>query len=112
MIYEVIPMLERLEHSMTRVRNATQEPNIVRVAAEAALLMIGKYYALTDENEVYRIAIGRFFSLSDFGHGLMSYLKQCAPKKRSNGLIRILIGVQRIELRHDGLFKNDGKNHI
>jgi len=53
-----------------------------------------------------------FFSLSDFGHGLMSYLKQCAPKKRSNGLIRILIGVQRIELRHDGLFKNDGKNHI
>jgi len=46
---------------MTRVHNATQEPNIVHIAAEAALLMIGKYYALTDENEVYWIAIGRFF---------------------------------------------------
>lgn len=53
MIYKVIPMLEHLEHSMTCVCNATQEPNIVRIAAKAALLMIGKYYALTDENEVY-----------------------------------------------------------
>ena len=81
MIYEVIPMLEQLEHSMTCVREATQEPNIICIAAEAALLMIGKYYALTDENEVYRIAIGRFFSLIDFSHGLMLPEAMCPEKK-------------------------------
>ncbi|KAI5983302.1 hypothetical protein EDC04DRAFT_2915048 [Pisolithus marmoratus] len=57
MIYEVIPMLKWLEHSMTCARDAAQEPSIIRIAAEAALLMIGKYYVLTDDNEVYQIAI-------------------------------------------------------
>jgi len=57
MYYEVIPMLERLEHSMAKVRDAEKLPNVIRIAAEAALIMIGKYYALTDDNEVYRIAI-------------------------------------------------------
>ncbi|KIJ11940.1 hypothetical protein PAXINDRAFT_171565 [Paxillus involutus ATCC 200175] len=50
-------MLERLEHSMSLVRNTTTELPVIRIAAEAALTMIGKYYALTDDNEVYRIAI-------------------------------------------------------
>ncbi|KAF9234388.1 hypothetical protein BU15DRAFT_79069 [Melanogaster broomeanus] len=57
LVYEVIPMLECLEHSMTLVRDASNELSVIRIAAEAALIMIGKYYALTDDNEVYRIAI-------------------------------------------------------
>lgn len=57
MVYEVIPMLEQLKRSMARVRDAAQEPSIIRIAAEAVLLMIGKYYALTDGNEVYQIAV-------------------------------------------------------
>jgi len=60
-------MLERLEHSMSTICDAAEEPSVIRIAAKAALLVIGKYYALTDDNEVYRIAIGAsffFFSLS------------------------------------------------
>ncbi|KAI5995711.1 hypothetical protein EDC04DRAFT_2585849, partial [Pisolithus marmoratus] len=53
MIYEVIPMLEPLEHSMTCAHDAAEEPSIIHIAVEAALLMIGKDYALTDDNEVY-----------------------------------------------------------
>ena len=58
MIYEIIPMLERLEHSMTTICNAAEEPSVIRTAAKTALLVIRKYYALSDDNEVYRIAIG------------------------------------------------------
>ncbi|KAG1719767.1 uncharacterized protein EDB91DRAFT_1231303 [Suillus paluster] len=57
LVHEVIPMLERLEHMMVKVSRDTELSAIVRVAALAALQVIGKYYALTDDNEVYRIAI-------------------------------------------------------
>ena len=71
MIYEVIPMLERLKHSMTKVRNAYSELAVIHIAAKAALMLVGKYYALTDDNEGYRIAIGLFltnFPLSANAH--------------------------------------------
>jgi hypothetical protein len=53
-------MLDALEHCMISVRDATQGslPNSIRVAAQAALLLIDKYFSLTDECEVYAIAIG------------------------------------------------------
>ncbi|KAG1748375.1 uncharacterized protein EDB91DRAFT_1218757 [Suillus paluster] len=57
LVHEVIPMLERLEHMMVKVSRDTELSAIVRVAALAALQVIGKYYTLTDDNEVYRIAI-------------------------------------------------------
>ncbi|KAG2337687.1 hypothetical protein BDR05DRAFT_764609 [Suillus weaverae] len=60
LIYEVAPMLENLEHALDRVYNATEEPAVVRIAAKAALQVVGKYYALTDANEVCRIAIGEY----------------------------------------------------
>ncbi|KAG1821484.1 hypothetical protein EV424DRAFT_1272293, partial [Suillus variegatus] len=57
LVYEVIPMLEKLEHMMVEVSRDVELSAIVRIAALAALEVIGKYYALTDDNEVYRIAI-------------------------------------------------------
>ncbi|KAG2036217.1 hypothetical protein BDR03DRAFT_466694 [Suillus americanus] len=57
LICDVVPMLESLEHSLDRVYNATEEPAVIRIAAKAALQIVGKYYALTDDDEVYRIAI-------------------------------------------------------
>ena len=59
-------MLEQLEHSMTPVCKAESEPSVVCIAAEAALIMINKYCALTDNNEVYRIAIGMHFHFDMF----------------------------------------------
>ena len=47
-----------MEHELEGVRDDANLANVVRVAAHAALLMIGKYYALTDDSEVYRIAMG------------------------------------------------------
>lgn len=50
-------MLEHLEHALDQIYNAKDEPPVIRIAAQAALQVVGKYYALTDDNEVYRIAI-------------------------------------------------------
>lgn len=55
-------MLEEMEHQLTNVRNSYDMPKVIRIAAQAALFVIEKYYALTDDNEVYRIAIGKSFS--------------------------------------------------
>jgi hypothetical protein len=60
LIYEVIPMLKTLEHRLTAIRDSSEAPNVIRIASQAALMVIGKYYALTDNNEVYCIAMGEF----------------------------------------------------
>ncbi|KAJ7829499.1 hypothetical protein B0H14DRAFT_2366569 [Mycena olivaceomarginata] len=57
LIYEVIPMLESLEDQLANMRDDTTLPNVIRIAAIAGLMVVGKYYALTDDTEVYRIAI-------------------------------------------------------
>lgn len=51
-------MLEDMEHELEGLRNDVTQRSIIRIAAQAALIMVGKYYALTDDSEVYRIAIG------------------------------------------------------
>jgi hypothetical protein len=58
LIYQVLPMLEQLEHQLEFMQDDWNTHNVIRIAAQAALLMVGKYYALTDDNEVYRIAMG------------------------------------------------------
>lgn len=67
-------MLETLEHALERVLKDDSLPTCIRIAAQAGLLMVGKYYALTDDNEVYRIAIGMFYTCRTFSHHLIFYL--------------------------------------
>jgi len=64
LVADAIPMLDALEQCMVSVRDATQGPlpNSIRVAAQSALLLIDKYFSLTDECEVYAIAIGNHIS--------------------------------------------------
>lgn len=57
-------MLELLEHKMVKVSRDSELSTIVRIAALVALQVISKYYALTDDNEVYHIAISTSFFLS------------------------------------------------
>lgn len=59
-MYEVIPMLEALEDELTNMRNDASLPAVIRIAAIAALLVVGKYYALSDDTDVYRIAISEW----------------------------------------------------
>jgi hypothetical protein len=63
-----VPLIEELEHKMLVIRNnelapATLFSPILRMAAHAALTVIEKYYALTDDCEVYRIAISKFLQM-------------------------------------------------
>jgi hypothetical protein len=55
--YEVIPMFEGLERELQNLQNDCEVPDMIHIAAQAALIMVGKYYALTDDCEVYRISI-------------------------------------------------------
>ena len=41
--YEVIPMLEGLEHELQNLQNDSEVPDVIRIAAQAALIMVGKY---------------------------------------------------------------------
>ena len=53
-------MLENIEASMIQVRDAADElPAVIRVAAQATLFLIDKYFSLTDDCELYQIAIGK-----------------------------------------------------
>jgi len=65
LITEVLPILDAIEKSMTRVCNDPEGelPNVVRVAAKAALLMIKKYFSLMSKCDLYIIAIGMSFCL-------------------------------------------------
>ena len=53
-------MLEALKTDLALVRDSPELPNVICVAAIAGLLVIAKYYALTEDNEVYCILIGAF----------------------------------------------------
>ena len=55
-------MLDSIEQSMTLVRdNEDMElPNVVRIAAQAVLLLINKYYSLMKDCELYVIAIDEY----------------------------------------------------
>ncbi|KAG2363135.1 hypothetical protein BDR07DRAFT_1283122, partial [Suillus spraguei] len=82
LIYEVVPMLESLEHALDRVYNALTEPAVVHIAAKAALQVVGKYYALTDDNEVYRIAIGKCLQVAVY-HNIDSYIYSDVPRQKN-----------------------------
>ena len=70
---------------MTKVHDAYSEPAVIRTAAEAALTMlVRKYYALTDHNEVYWIATGLFLHnslLSAYLQVVSTVLAMCPDKK-------------------------------
>lgn len=62
LIVDAVPILEAIEESMVAVRDDddAELPNVVRVAAQAALLLIDKYSIFTSDCELYQIAIGSY----------------------------------------------------
>jgi hypothetical protein len=42
--YEVIPMLESLERELQNLQNDCEVPDVIRIAAQAVFIMVGKYY--------------------------------------------------------------------
>ena len=59
LIVDAVPILEDIADSLLAVCDEDDElPNIVRVAAQAALLLTHKYSLLSADCELYQIAIG------------------------------------------------------
>jgi hypothetical protein len=60
LIVDAVPILEAVEESMVAVRDDADAelPNVIRIAAQAALLLIDKYSIFTSDCELYQIAIG------------------------------------------------------
>lgn len=54
-------MLEAMEHDLERVVKAKDVPKVIRIAPMAGLQVVSKYYGLTDDSDVYRIAISPSF---------------------------------------------------
>ena len=54
-------MLTQLEERLENVRDTSELPKVIRIAAIASLLVVGKYSKLSDLSEVYRIAMGTCF---------------------------------------------------
>ncbi|KDQ17361.1 hypothetical protein BOTBODRAFT_105785, partial [Botryobasidium botryosum FD-172 SS1] len=59
LVHQTIPILEDIEKQLKRIVNQDcgPVPAVVRVAAQAAILVQNKYYHLTRECEVYQIAL-------------------------------------------------------
>jgi hypothetical protein len=66
-VSETVPLIEEMEHAMLDIRDdkllGVTHHGVTRLAAQAALVVIAKYYALTDDCEIYRIAISKCSSL-------------------------------------------------
>lgn len=67
---DAVPILEDIQHSLIAVRDDEGDDKnegvlaIVRIAAEAALLLSQKYSLLSGDCELYQIAIGVFLHIS------------------------------------------------
>jgi hypothetical protein len=51
-------MLDTIETGLIKAHDDVQAPNVAHIAAHSGLLLLHKYHSLTDECEIYRIAIG------------------------------------------------------
>jgi hypothetical protein len=57
LIHEVIPIFDIITGAMDEFIDNTRCPLVIRTAALRGLTMMNKYYALTDESVVFRIAM-------------------------------------------------------
>lgn len=58
LVCDTIPMLHDVEVALGLVRDHSSLPNVIRVAAHAALMLAEKYHSFNDKCEVYCIAVG------------------------------------------------------
>lgn len=108
-------MLCDMEASFVNIRDAApyEVSDSVRVASQAALMLINKYFSLTDESELYQLAMGKCALLSyvpELSMILTSY-QLCAHIGSSNGS-RTTDELLTRSKSCAGLWSSDGRNHI
>lgn len=84
MIVDVIPILDNLRNELIGLRDDTENDvlDIVRVASQAALMMVDKYSLFTTDCDIYQFAIGMsvlFYLLNDKSNMYISVL--CPDRK-------------------------------
>ena len=57
LLYEVIPVIDALQANFDEIKDDLNIPDVVRHGAARASVVLSKYYSLTDDSEVYRIAM-------------------------------------------------------
>lgn len=59
-------MLIQLEERLENVRDTSDLPKVIRIAAIASLLVVEKYSKLSDLSEVYHIAMGVYLVFTEY----------------------------------------------
>jgi len=72
LIHEVIPIIDKFDDLFTTMHLDASLHSTVRYAAKAALRVLRKYYAKTDECIYYRIAMSKSFACY-----LLTYFSPC-----------------------------------
>lgn len=57
MIHEVIPIMDLLNNRLEVFFNDTSLPGVVRQGIQRAIIVLDKYYALTDESIMWKTAM-------------------------------------------------------
>ncbi len=66
MLHEVIPIMDILNRKMEAMTNDTTLPNIIRRAVQRGIMVLDKYYALTDESIIGKTAMCMYLCFFDF----------------------------------------------
>ena len=67
LVHEVIPFIDLLTEHLDKFRNDEDLPPVVRAAAYRGRALLDKYYTLTDDSIVYRIAMSECAVIATLG---------------------------------------------
>ncbi len=66
LVHQVIPMIDHLNTELESIVDDARKPKAIRHGAKNALRVLDKYYACTDESEIYRVAMSEFVALPQY----------------------------------------------
>ena len=72
-IAKVIPAMDKMHNELTTASNNEEYLPAIRAALGLGIKLLNKYYSLTDNSEVYRIAMGLYFIKLSCQRRLINY---------------------------------------
>ena len=78
-ITNVIPAMDKMHENLFAACNNPAYSASIRAALKIGMNLLNKYYSITDNSEVYRIAIGMFFYYLKLNHLLIYLFVSSSP---------------------------------
>ena len=78
-IANVIPAMDCMHSKLTAASNNKDYLPAIRAVLKLRMGLLNKYYSLTDNSEVYRIAMGQSVIISTYLPCLILYIKSSSP---------------------------------